>query len=295
MTKDKAPKTSEKKRLANLSPAQITVTGPRRPAKAHRVAALKIDIEMNGQFQPILVVESDTYGTFELIDGLQRLTAIKEARISGIDALIMPQSAAAPLRRYAQIMANVNREDLTKLERAEDLADLKAIWEEMNPAARHGGDRRSANVRMVKEAEAADADQSPVLGLWAELAAKVNLGRTQFFVAIEITKGLSETTKHRIRETWIADHQAGLQALAKVPAHVQEKACDALLSDPPKATSVADALMLAEGRAPQRDEEKNYQRVTATWSRLSTKSKRAFIDQHKREFLDHAKKQGWSI
>lgn len=192
-------------------------------------------------------------------------------------------------------MENINREELTKLERAEHLAALKATWEDMNPAARHGGDRRSANVRLVKDAENADENQSPILGLWSGIAEKTGLSRTAFFRAIEITNGLFPSIKDRIRETWIADHQAGLQALAKVPADVQERACDALLADPPEASSVADALLLAQGRALPKNDDKHYHRVTATWSRLSTKSRRAFIDEHKREILEHARAQGWSL
>ena len=58
---------------------------------------------------------------------------------------------------------------------------------------------------------------------------------------------------------------------------------------------MADALLLAEGRALPKNDDKHYHRVTATWSRLSIKSRRAFIDEHKREIIEHARKQGWSI
>jgi ParB family chromosome partitioning protein len=148
---------------------------------------------------------------------------------------------------------------------------------------------------LVKDAENAEENQSPILGLWSDVAAKVGLGRASFYNAIEISNGIAPGVKDRIRETWIGDHQASLSALAKVSAALQAKACDVLLSEPPTASTMADALQLAEGRALPKNDDKQYHRVTATWGRLSIKSRRAFIEQHKREIMDHARAQGWTI
>lgn len=204
-------------RLAALAPAQIDIGDRKRGAKPHRVKVIAADMQVpgQGQLQPILVEETDITGRYLLLDGLQRLEAVMSFNGAFIEAKVRPMSSTPELRRYAQIMANVNREELTKLERAEYLAELRDVWQRMNPSAQHGGDRRSANVRSVKDREAAEENQSPVLGLLKEVADKVGLGRTQFFIALEISKGLFPATKDRIRDTWIADHQAGLQALAK--------------------------------------------------------------------------------
>ena len=295
MTDTPESRPQEPLRSVALAPGQIEVGDRLRRAKPHRVATLAADMQVQGQLQPILVCEAETAGKYTLVDGGQRLAALIECKVAFIEAVVLPTSYGPELRLYAQIMANVNREELTKLERAEYLSELRDVWQKMNPSAQHGGDRRSAHVRSVKEREAGDENQSLILGLWSEVAEKVGLGRASFFNAIEIAKGLSPTIKDRIRDTWIADHQAGLQALAKVPAEVQERACDALLSNPPQASTVADALLLAEGRALPKNDDKHYHRVTATWSRLTIKSKRAFIDDHKREIIAHARKQGWTI
>ncbi|MBM2295050.1 ParB N-terminal domain-containing protein [Sulfitobacter pseudonitzschiae] len=287
------PVPSQTHDLRSITVALIEVEGRMRPARADRIEVLKQDIDCNGLTHPLLVVRKGQ--KYRLVAGLQRLEAIRALRWAEVPVTVLPEDTPVADLRFAEIMENINREELTKLERAEHLAALKATWEDMNPAARHGGDRRSANVRLVKDAENADENQSPILGLWSGIAEKTGLSRTAFFRAIEIANGLFPSIKDRIRETWIADHQAGLQALAKVPADVQERACDVLLSDPPQASSVADALLLAEGRALPKNDDKHYHRVTATWSRLSTKSRRAFIDEHKREILEHARAQGWSL
>lgn len=287
------PAASQTHDLRSVTVALIEVEGRMRPARADRIEVLKQDIDCNGLTHPLLVVRKGQ--KYRLVAGLQRLEAIRALRWAEVPVTVLPEDTPAADLRFAEIMENINREELTKLERAEHLAALKATWEEMNPAARHGGDRRSANVRLVKEAENAAKNQSAIFALCSDIAEKVGLSRRSFFNAIEIANGLFPSIKDRIRETWIADHQAGLQALAKVPADVQERACDALLSDPPQASSVADALLLAEGRALPKNDDKHYHRVTATWSRLSTKSRRAFIDEHKREILEHARAQGWSL
>jgi ParB family chromosome partitioning protein len=273
--------------------ALIEVADRMRPARAARIETLKQDIDCTGLTHPILVVRQGQ--KYRLVAGLQRLEAVRALRWVEIPATVLPEDTPDADLRFAEIMENIDREELTKLERAEHLAALKATWEAMNPAARHGGDRRSARVRLVKDAENAEENQSAVFALCSDIAEHVGLSRRTFFIAIEIVKGLSPATKERIRDTWIADHQAGLQALSKVAAGVQERACDALLSDPPEAGSVADALLLAEGRALPKTDDKHYQRVTATWSRMSIQSRRAFIAAHQREFLDHARKQGWTL
>ncbi|MDF3420182.1 ParB N-terminal domain-containing protein [Sulfitobacter sp. KE29] len=282
-------------RSVALVPAQIEVGERLRKAKPHRVETLAADMQVQGQLQPILVCEAETTGKYMLVDGSHRLAALVSIKAAFVEAVVLPASSTPAMIQYAQIMANVNREELTKLERAEYLAELRDVWQQMNPLAQHGGDRRSTRVRAVKEQQAEEKNQSPILGLWSEVADKVNLGRSSFYSAIEIATKLGPALRNRIRETWIADQQAALMSLTKVSDDVQARACDLLLADPPEAGSMADALLLAEGRALPKNDDKHYHRVTATWSRLSIKSRRAFIDEHKREIIEHARKQGWTI
>lgn len=282
-------------RCVALAPAQIEVGERLRKAKPHRVETLAADMQIQGQLQPILVCEAETTGKYMLVDGGQRLAALIAIKAAFVEAVILPATLGPGLRRYAQIMANVNREELTKLERAEYLSELRDVWQEMNPTAQHGGDRRSARVRAVKEQQGEDQNKSAILALSNQVAEEAGLSRRSFFNAVEIVNGIGPELRDRIRDTWIADHQAALMSLAKVDGDVQVRACDLLLADPPEAGSMADALLLAEGRALPKNDDKHYHRVTATWSRLSIKSRRAFIDEHKREIIEHARKQGWSI
>lgn len=147
----------------------------------------------------------------------------------------------------------------------------------MNPSARHGGDRRSARVRLVKRLENAGENQGAILVLCSEVAEKVGLSRRSFFRAIQIATGLSEATKARVPDTWVEDHQASLQALAGLDAAMQEKVCDLLLSDPPAAGCVGDALLLARGRMVAKPDDKLFVRITSNWERMSRANRVAFL------------------
>lgn len=277
--------------LARIAVGRIDVGERLRPLRAHRVETLRQDIAVQGLLAPIsVVVRGDG---FLLIDGRHRLEAARALGWVRIPALVLPEATEAAVVRFGQIMANVNREDLSKLERAEHLAALRDAWGAINPSARHGGDRRSAAIRMVKEAHSVKEDGSPVLGLLKDVAEKVGLSRAAFFLAIQIANGLSGATKARIRETWIEDHQASLQALAALDAAMQAQVCELLLSDPPGAGSVADALVLAQGRMLARPDDKLFRRIAANWGRMSRANRTAFVVLHKDEVLGVARAQGW--
>ena len=227
---------------------------------------------------------AETGDGFHIVDEAHRLAALRRLGWTTIPAHVI--SGASPEQlRFAEIMANVNREDLTKLERAEHLAALKAAWEEMKPSAKNGGDRRSAAVRAVKEAKAAKDDRSPIFGLWSDVADKVGLSRAAFFLAVEISKGLADATKDRIRGTWLEDHQAGLKDLAGQTPEMQAAICDLLFSEPPQAGSVADAKVLAAGRRLPSTADRLYSSATTAWYRMARQTREAFLDDRKADIL----------
>ncbi|MBU0780049.1 MAG: ParB N-terminal domain-containing protein, partial [Alphaproteobacteria bacterium] len=115
--------------LREITVALIEVGDRLRPAKEARVEALKQDIDCNGLTSPILVVQQGQ--KYRLVAGLHRLTAIRSLRWAEIPASVLPEDTPAADLRFIEVMENVNREELTKLERAESLASLKAAWEEM--------------------------------------------------------------------------------------------------------------------------------------------------------------------
>ncbi len=260
-----------------------------RPVKPERVEALAADIDMQGLLQPVVVARRPE-GRFRLIAGGYRLAAIEALGRTEIDARLIEVETEAQ-ERFAEIMENVDRQELTKLERAEFLAELDAVWKRLNPAARHGGDRRSERVRAVREQE--QGDQGAIFALRSSAAETVGLSRRAFFLALQIADGLTTATKTRVRATPVEDHQADLQKLAALDPEMQSKVCDLIFANPPKASSVAEAILLAEGGAPPQPTDKLYERVSSTWDRLPKRSREAFLDARRDEVLAHARARGW--
>lgn len=103
----KSPQPEKQGRAIALAPAQIVVGNRLRTLKPARIATMVADMQVQGQLQPVLVVETETAGRFELIDGSYRLAALIECKAAFIEAYAMPAALAPELRLYAQIMANV--------------------------------------------------------------------------------------------------------------------------------------------------------------------------------------------
>lgn len=101
---------------------------PRRKSAivSERLSDLVDSIKKNGVLQPLLVREADR-GRYEIIAGERRYTASNIIGLSEIPCIIKNVST---LEAYAlAIVENVQREELTQIEEAEALANLKSLHE----------------------------------------------------------------------------------------------------------------------------------------------------------------------
>ncbi|MDF2232202.1 ParB/RepB/Spo0J family partition protein [Albimonas sp. CAU 1670] len=261
-----------------------------RPVKPERVEVLAADIDMQGVLQPIVVAPAGE--RFVLVVGAYRLAAVRELGWAEIPATVVRDLDEAQLR-FAEIMENVDRQELTKLERAEFLAELDAVWKRLNPSARHGGDRRSANVRAKREEEAKAADQDAIFALCSDVSETVGLSRRALQIAIEIARKMTPESKKHVRGTRFEDHQGELLALAKLDAEIQAKVCDVLFADEPEASSVADAVFLVRGKEKPAGGKNLMSRLNANWGRMHRNERLLFVRNHKDEILDLARAEGW--
>lgn len=256
-----------------------------RAVNPDRVEVLSKDIAANGLLQPIGVAENADSGRFTLTFGLHRLEALRALKRDQIDARVTP--AASPQEtRVQEIMENLNREGLTALERAESLAALKVLHEELYPETKNGGDRRSAAAKQRK-------NQNEIFSFWKDAAERLGLSRRAIEIAVAIVAGLDAGVKARLRGTWLADHQAGLRQLAGQPSDMQHKACDLLFAVPPEAANVSDAIVLAAGNRLKTPVEKLFEGVLEKLSRLPDRDRRAVFDAHEAEIRAHARERGW--
>ncbi len=257
-----------------------------REIDTHHVEILSADIAANGLLQPIgLAAEQD--GRFTTIYGAHRLFAVKMLGWREIDARVTPRERLEPQDlRVQEIMENLDRKDLTKLERAESLALLKALHEQLYPETRNGGDRRSAAAKRRK-------NQNEIFSFRSEAAEKTGLSHRAIEIAVAIVTKLAPDVKLRLRGTWLADHQAGLRQLAEQEPELQHKVCDLLFATPPEAASVADAIVLAEGGRLKTSQEKLLSSVMNNFCRLSERDRRAVFAANEEAIRAYAQEKGW--
>lgn len=254
-----------------------------RGVRSERVQVLSADIQANGLLQPIGVVEAEA-GRFTLVFGLQRLHAVKAIGQHDIDARVQPLNWIKPQqRRVDEIMENLNREGLTMLQRAESLAALKLLHEELYPDTRKG----------VAGGKARQKTASEIFSFAKAAAEKTGLSRRAIEIAVAIVNKLDPDVKLRLQGTWLDDHQAGLRLLSEHPHQMQHEICDLLFSIPPEANSVADAIVLAEGRRLPSSAEKLLTSVMNNFTKLSDRDRRAVYAAHEDEIRTFAREKGW--
>ncbi|WP_336802018.1 ParB/RepB/Spo0J family partition protein [Kaistia sp. MMO-174] len=266
-------------RFEEVLVSAIHVGNRLRDADGDRVAVLKVTVGDRGLQQPIVLGEN-VHG-LHLGAGLHRLTAVMQLGWLRIPASIKtisddPARAAVELR-YIEVIENLDRKELTALDRARHLAALHDVQQQLNPTKRRGGDRRSEDFKL----------QSLQFDLAEDLAERVGLSPRSVALAISISRGLSPKSMSRLQGTWLADHQAQLKLLSDQKPAAQEQILGAIFADPPKAASVMDALALLEGISKE-PSSAPWTRLSGTFARLSKRDQFTFFDSHEdlvREWL----------
>ncbi|KJF67425.1 ParB/RepB/Spo0J family partition protein [Rhizobium nepotum] len=182
---------------------------------------------------------------YRLIAGRKRLEAV---RLLGWNSIPLTISLASSDddARLEEVMENLGRIELNKLDRCQHLFELKQVYERLYPEAKHGGDRKS---EIKTQKLRFDPASEEVLGFSAVTAEKIGMSRRSIELAVKIWMDLSDASRGRCAGTWLADHQAGLKQLAEQSHGDQAKVLDILFAQTPKATNVPDALaIIANGR-----------------------------------------------
>lgn len=107
----------------------------KRMRKANHIEALGESIRHNGLLHPITLRRAGS--RLILVAGQRRLKAVKYLRQEKIRAIILDVSEVEAL--LIEIDENLQRAELTELQRAEHVAERKKIWESLYPQTKHGG------------------------------------------------------------------------------------------------------------------------------------------------------------
>jgi ParB family chromosome partitioning protein len=249
----------------------IESTGRLRPVNWQAVEGLVRSIRRDGLRQPVEVVKLEGRMRWRLVAGAHRLAAVAEIGDAMIDAIEVDGDEAA-LRRL-EVMDNLARNELTKLERCRFVAELKRIHQAANPTAKRGGDRRSGIA----------GEQSATGGTLAEWYGEVALRSDRAVRSIKreasIGERLTEDSFARLAGTEFDDNQRDLELLSKEGPERQEKILDALFRKTDPAGSVAEAIDELDGGAGRKDdeEEKALGRLVERWNRAPAYVRRSFI------------------
>lgn len=121
-----------------ISLNKITVKENRRAVNESKVSELSESIKELGLLNPITVEEKD--GVYFLIAGAHRLNAVKKLGYSEIECNVVSFENSL-LSELAEIDENLIRNELHWIDRDDELAKRKRIYEKLFPNTTHGGDR----------------------------------------------------------------------------------------------------------------------------------------------------------
>lgn len=269
--------------IRSIELARIDDSNRLRPVNPGVVAALVEAALAGADWGPIRVVDHGE--TFKLVFGAARVAA---ARLSGSETIVAdvrsveeyPDDASI---RLDEIRENFVRSELTKLDRAVNLAAWKAIYEADVAVAKHGGKRRGAG-RKIKCQTIGKA--GPAAGLPVPFAQRFSLAAAAFLgisegsvkLAVQISAGLDIDVRARIAFADIAQNQNELLLLAREAPARQHALLDLLLASPPAAHSIAEAIAVLDKSPIVRLQ--GWQRLASTFARLKPAEKRAFYAAH---------------
>jgi ParB family chromosome partitioning protein len=195
--------------MKNIPIPSIKVENRLRPLNAEKVAELAESIAQVGLLQPIGVRPDGT-----LVYGYHRLEACKQLGWTEIPAVVVDGDDLRA--ELAEISENLIRNELTLLERAEHLARMRAVYEQLYPNARGVGRpaKNSATVAAFSE--------------WA--AAQAGLAQRTIRHYVHLAESVAPEVRDAIRRTPIANDGAELKSLASLEPSKQRAVAELIAS-----------------------------------------------------------------
>jgi N6-adenosine-specific RNA methylase IME4 len=214
--------------IVNVDIGKITIPSGRRPLKDTR--SLAQSIEEVGLLNPITLTEKRV-----LVAGLHRLYAARALGWKRIPArLVKLDSLHAKL---AEIDENLFRNELTVLERGEQLAERKEIYEALHPETKPG----KSQVRAMHKARGIDVNESNSPTFTANTAGITNESIRTIEQHVQIATSIPDDVKEKIRDTDVANSKTDLLALARLKKQPEKQLAVAEEIATGKAGSVKDA------------------------------------------------------
>jgi DNA modification methylase/ParB-like chromosome segregation protein Spo0J len=197
--------------------AAIEIPAGRRPVRD--LGPLRDSIEELGLLNPVTVTESH-----RLIAGLHRIGACKLLNWEDIPAIVVPLDGLRA--ELAEIDENLVRCELTVMERSEQIARRKVIYEALHPETKNGAQGR----RGSGAGQRVEVSEKETISFSEDTASKAGVSPRTVRHEVQIATNIDEKIKDQIRDTPLADNKKELLNLARVPREKQKAVVEAASS-----------------------------------------------------------------
>lgn len=249
-------------RLRPADPAWVQV-------QKDSILSYRANTQEDGIPAPITIRPKED-GRFDLVSGKHRLEACREIGDIDIDALIRVMTPAQA--RLMEIDENLNRNELSALNRAVFIAERDRIWKELHPDTAKG--KAGAKARWHHATEN--------FSFASDTAARVNLSEKSVRNDVNLFRALAITPEviQAIRGTWLEDHQGQLKALSKVGPEKRMRVLERMLREEKPAANVAAALGEIDGRrvTAADPDETAFAALVTKWTHAPAKARSRFLD-----------------
>ncbi len=201
--------------LVNIN--EIKIGSGRREAKPDGVKELAKSISEIGLLNPITIAADHT-----LIAGRHRLEAAKLLGWTEIECTVCDVSGL--LAELAEIDENIVRTNLPPIEFGDLLLRRKKIYEELHPETKHGGDRKSEEIKIAKCK--LDLAKSFV----KDTAEKLGVNPSTVNRELQTAKNLTPEAKEIIRQSGTDITKTDALKLSRLAPDQQEQAATQLAS-----------------------------------------------------------------
>lgn len=198
--------------------SDIIIKEDRRAVKSEYVQKLADSIKQIGLINPITITPDNT-----LIAGYHRLNAFILLGKVRIPAITLNLSDLET--RLAEIDENLIRNDLSVLERGDQLLERKRIYEELYPETK----QYSAGAAISNKTRHG-IPASEIISFAADTSDKTGQSRRTIEQEIKISRDIAPEVKDKIRDTDLADRKTDLLRLSRMEPEQQEKIVDQIIS-----------------------------------------------------------------
>ena len=265
-------------RIEDIDIDLIDIAKDRRVADPAWAEAIADDMVRHGQINPIEVVEAGH--RFRLIDGLHRLNARVIRGEGFITAKIKTATEVATDTEATlrEIAANFMTRGLSVLDKARDVARWREAYEQAAGAIKPG--KKAIRIKSDPNSDEALDAHAELFAASFTKAAQTALGMNKNAIvrSLQIAR-IDDEVRIRISLHKIAGNQSELLILCAEPAERQSAIAGLLLSEPPAAHSVGDAIAILD-RVPREAKPEPWARVSDQFNKLPDAAKRRFITEH---------------